>query len=118
VNGGRGTGATARFFAPSKADDESFKRSWARFERLGASPSAVLALFRMNNDIDIRHVAPAIRVPTLILHRTGDTRVSVEAGRFLGSTIPGAKYVELPGIDHVLWVGDGTTSPFLVRPSG
>jgi pimeloyl-ACP methyl ester carboxylesterase len=66
-----GTGATARFFAPSKADDESFKRSWARFERLGASPSAVLALFRMNNDIDIRHVAPAIRVPTLILHRTG-----------------------------------------------
>jgi class 3 adenylate cyclase len=101
-----GTGATARFFAPSKADDESFKRSWARFERLGASPSAVLALFRMNNDIDIRHVAPAIRVPTLILHRTGDTRVSVEAGRFLGSTIPGAKYVELPGIDHVLWVGD------------
>ena len=60
----------------------------------------------MNNDIDIRHVAPAIRVPTLILHRTGDTRVSVEAGRFLGSTIPGAKYVELPGIDHVLWVGD------------
>jgi class 3 adenylate cyclase len=101
-----GTGATARFFAPSKADDESFRRSWARFERLGASPSAVLALFRMNNDIDIRHVAPAIRVPTLILHRTGDTRVSVEAGRFLGSTIPGAKYVELPGIDHVLWVGD------------
>src|SRR5829696_3425159 len=101
-----GTGATARFFAPSKAEDETFRRGWARFERLGASPSAVAALFRMNNEIDVRHVAPAIRVPTLVIHKTGDTRVSVEAGRFLGSSIPGAKYVELPGCDHVLWVGD------------
>jgi len=101
-----GTGATARFFAPSKAEDETFRRGWARFERLGASPSAVAALFRMNNEIDVRHVAPAIRVPTLVVHKTGDTRVSVEAGRFLGSAIPGAKFVELPGCDHVLWVGD------------
>jgi len=101
-----GTGATARFFAPSKAEDETFRRGWARFERLGASPSAVAALFRMNNEIDVRHVAPAIRVPTLVIHKTGDTRVSVEAGRFLGSAIPGAKFVELPGCDHVLWVGD------------
>jgi class 3 adenylate cyclase len=101
-----GTGATARFFAPSKAEDETFRRGWARFERLGASPSAVAALFRMNNEIDVLHVAPAIRVPTLVIHKTGDTRVSVEAGRFLGSAIPGAKFVELPGCDHVLWVGD------------
>ena len=101
-----GTGATARFFAPTRAKDEGFRRDWARFERLGASPTAVLALFRMNNEIDVRHVAPAIRVPTLVIHRTGDSRVNVEAGRYLGSSIPGAKYVELPGSDHVIWTGD------------
>ena len=71
----------------------------------GATPNAAVALMRMNNEIDIRHVLPAIRVPTLVLHRTGDTRVHVEAGRYLGSTTPNAKYVELPGCDHTLWVG-------------
>src|SRR5215204_6702279 len=78
-----GTGATARFFAPTRAKEEGFRRDWARFERLGASPSAVVALFRMNNEIDVRHVVPAIRVPTLVFHRTGDSRVNVEAGRYL-----------------------------------
>jgi class 3 adenylate cyclase len=101
-----GTGATARFFAPSKADDENFRRGWARFERLGATPSAVVALMRMNNEIDVRHIVSAISVPTLVLHRSGDTRVNVEAGRYLGANIPGAKYVELPGNDHTLWIGD------------
>ena len=61
---------------------------------------------RMNNEIDIRHVLSAIRVPTLVLHRTGDPRVNVEAGRYLGSSIPEARYVELPGADHVPWVGE------------
>jgi class 3 adenylate cyclase len=101
-----GSGASLKAFAPSKLSDERFGRWWARFERLGASPSAVVALMRMNSEIDIRHILPAIRVPTLILHREGDPRVSVEAGRYLGSAIPGAKYVELPGSDHVAWVGD------------
>jgi class 3 adenylate cyclase len=101
-----GTGASLKAFAPSKLSDERFKRWWARFERLGASPSAVIALMQMNNEIDIRHILPAIRVPTLVLHRTDDPRVSVEAGRYLGAAIPGAKYVELPGSDHVAWVGD------------
>ncbi|PVE21831.1 alpha/beta hydrolase [Microvirga sp. KLBC 81] len=101
-----GTGASLKAFAPGKLSDERFKRWWARFERLGASPSAVLALMRMNNEIDIRHILPVIRVPTLVLHRTDDPRVSVEAGRYLGAAIPGARYVELPGSDHVAWVGD------------
>jgi class 3 adenylate cyclase/alpha-beta hydrolase superfamily lysophospholipase len=101
-----GSGASLPVFAPSKVGDEHFKRWWARFERLGASPSAAIALMRMNNEIDIRHIIPSIRVPTLVLHRTGDLRVNVEAGRYLGSTIPGAKYVEMPGSDHVPWVGD------------
>ena len=106
IQRGWGTGASIGTFAPSKSNDEQFRRWWSRFERLGASPSAAVALMRMNNEIDIRHVLPAIRVPTLVLHRDGDQRVDVEAGRFLGKTIPGAKYVELPGADHVPWVGD------------
>ena len=101
-----GTGASLNVFAPSKVSDERFKRWWSRFERLGASPSAAIALMRMNNEIDIRHVLSAIQVPTLVLHRTGDLRVNVEAGRYLGSNIPEARYIELPGADHVPWVGE------------
>jgi class 3 adenylate cyclase len=96
-----GTGETTQFFVPSKASDQVFRAGWARWERQGGSPSTAIALTRMNYEIDVRHILPAIRVPTLVLHRTGDTRVDVEAGRYLGSHIPGALYVELPGADHV-----------------
>ncbi|MBI5264458.1 MAG: adenylate/guanylate cyclase domain-containing protein [Bradyrhizobium sp.] len=101
-----GTGESLGLFAPSVASDETFKQSWARFERLGASPSAVVALMRMNSQIDVRPILSSIRVPTLIIHREGDTRVNVEAGRFMAKQIPNAKYVELPGSDHLLWTGD------------
>jgi class 3 adenylate cyclase len=101
-----GTGATVEIFAPEMANDPAFRDWWARFERLGASPQAVINLTRMNADIDIRAILPSIRVPTLIVHRTGDTRVSVEAGRYFAAHIPGAVYVELPGRDHAAWAGD------------
>jgi class 3 adenylate cyclase len=98
-----GTGASLSAFAPTKVTDERFKQWWARFERLGASPTAAIMLMRMNSQIDVRHVLPAIRVPTLVLHRSGDTRVNVEGGRYLAANIQGAKYVEFPGSDHVMW---------------
>jgi class 3 adenylate cyclase len=101
-----GSGASLSAFAPTKVTDERFKKWWARFERLGASPSAVVMLMRMNSQIDVRHILPAIRVPTLVLHRSGDTRVSADGGRYLAANIPGAKYVEWPGIDHVMWAGN------------
>jgi class 3 adenylate cyclase len=101
-----GTGESLRLFAPSVASDETFKLSWARFERLGASPSAVVALMRMNSEIDVRPILPTIRVPTFIIHRQGDVRVNVEAGRFMARQIPNAKYLELPGNDHLLWTGE------------
>ncbi|MEH2504124.1 class 3 adenylate cyclase [Bradyrhizobium sp. AZCC 1578] len=101
-----GTGESLRLFAPSVASDETFKLAWARFERLGASPSAVVALMRMNSEIDVRPVLPSIQVPTLIIHRQGDVRVNVEAGRFMARQIPNAKYLELPGSDHLLWTGE------------
>jgi class 3 adenylate cyclase len=101
-----GTGASLKAFAPSKLSDERFMRWWSRFERSGASPSSVIALMRMNSEIDVRPILPAIRVPTLVMHRVGDSRVDVKAGRFIGAGIPGAKYVELPGSDHLAWAGD------------
>jgi class 3 adenylate cyclase len=101
-----GTGDSLRLFAPSVASDETFKLAWARFERLSASPSAVIALMRMNSEIDVRPILPSIRVPTFIIHRQGDVRVNVEAGRFMARQIPNAKYLELPGSDHMLWTGE------------
>lgn len=101
-----GTGATLPYFAPTKASDPIIKEAWGRYERVGASPSAVISLMRMNSEIDVRGVLPTVRVPTLILHREGDTRVSVDAARYAARTIPDARLLELPGIDHLMWVGD------------
>jgi pimeloyl-ACP methyl ester carboxylesterase len=100
IERGWGTGGTVEFFVPSKASDDNFRRHWAGWERAGASPAAAIALTRMNTEIDVRAILPTIRVPTLIMHRTGDPRCNVEAGRYLGKHIPGAKYVELSGNDH------------------
>jgi pimeloyl-ACP methyl ester carboxylesterase len=92
--------------APSVADDEGFLRWWATYLRRSASPSAALTLGKMNTQIDVRDVLPAIGVPTLVLHRTGDRDVQVEEARYIAGRIPGAKLVELPGVDHLPWVGD------------
>ena len=92
--------------APSVADDPAFREWWASFLRMGASPAAAVALTRMNAEIDVTRVLPTIRVPTLVLHRTGDKCLLVEEGRYVASLIPGAQFVELPGDDHLPFVGD------------
>ena len=97
---GTGEYISARYM-PRGLPDEAARQRFARFERQSASPSAVMAIRRMNREIDARHVLPAIRVPTLVMHRVEDSAVSVELGRYLTANIPGAKYVELPGTDHV-----------------
>ncbi len=93
-------------WAPSVAGDERARRSWANYLRLGGSPGAALAVMRMNREIDVRHVLAAIRVPTLILHRTGDGMTTIENARYMAERIPMAKLVELPGVDHIPWFGD------------
>ena len=93
-------------WAPSVAGDERFKRWWGQFLRLGASPSAARAVLEMTLEIDVRDILTAIRVPTLVLHRSGDRRIDVGGSRYLADQIPNAKYVELKGIDHLAWVGD------------
>lgn len=95
-----------RPLAPSRADDEQFLAQLATYFRRSASPGAAADLLRMNTEIDVRAVLPTIRVPTLVLHRTGDVDALVEEGRWIASQIPGATFVELPGRDHLFWVGD------------
>ncbi len=92
--------------APSVTDDPRVQTWWSTYLRLGASPGAALALGRMNTEIDIRPVLPTIRVPTLLIHRTGDKDIDVGGSRYLAEQIPGARYVELPGDDHIPWWGD------------
>jgi pimeloyl-ACP methyl ester carboxylesterase len=93
-------------FAPSFADDPEAVEFTARMERSAASPAMVQQIFEMFLDIDVRAVLPTIRVPTLVLHRRGDRVVNRRAGEELAAQIPGARYVELPGIDHLPWAGD------------
>lgn len=92
--------------APSVANDPAFREWWATYLRMGASPGAALALTQMNAEIDVRQVLPSVRVPTLVIHRSEDRCLKVEEGRFVAESIPGAKYVELPGQDHLPFVGD------------
>jgi pimeloyl-ACP methyl ester carboxylesterase/DNA-binding winged helix-turn-helix (wHTH) protein len=92
--------------APSVADDPDFRDWWATYLRMGASPGAAVALTQMNAEIDVRNVLPSIRVPSLVIHRTDDQCLKVEEGRFVAQRIPGARFVELPGNDHLPFVGD------------
>jgi pimeloyl-ACP methyl ester carboxylesterase len=99
-----GTGKGLPLFAPSKADDAALRQWWGKFERLGASPSAAIALMRMNRQIDISAILHSIKVPTLVLHVSKDALVSLDGGRELAAGIPGARLVELPGTDHLFFL--------------
>ncbi|HEX8147831.1 MAG TPA: alpha/beta fold hydrolase [Pyrinomonadaceae bacterium] len=95
--------------APSKANDPAFREWWAEYLRMGASPGAAVALTRMNAEVDVRHVLPTVRVPTLVIHNRGDLCLKVEEGRYVASRIPGARFVELPGRDHLPFFEDQET---------
>jgi pimeloyl-ACP methyl ester carboxylesterase len=101
-----GSGEPSRHFAPSQVADAAVMRNIARLERMAMSPGTARKLFGLLAETDVRHVLPAIRVPTLILHRTGDQPVRVGNAQYLAEHIAGAKYVELAGDDHLLWLGD------------
>jgi pimeloyl-ACP methyl ester carboxylesterase len=92
-----------KWLAPSRAGDQAFLDWLSRYTRFGASPAAAVALQRMNWEIDVRHVLPAISVPTLVLNRVGD---DPEPARFMAKQIPDARYIELPGTDHLPYTED------------
>ena len=101
-----GTPIGLKAFAPSVANDERVRQWWAHFMRISASPGAGITLYRMNVEIDIRAILPTIRVPTLILHRSGDLLLPCEGARYVAEQIPAAKFVELAGDDHIPWIGN------------
>jgi class 3 adenylate cyclase len=84
--------------------DEAMARWWAARARAAASPGAARDLILMNSLIDVREILPTIQVPTLVLHRTGDLDSTVDEGLYVGERIPGARFVELQGDDHVPWI--------------
>ena len=89
--------------AASAPDADPALLDWARrYGQAAASPSAVAALERMSTENDIRDILPSIRVPVLVMNRTGDPVANVEAARDLASRIEGARFVELPGDTHSL----------------
>src|SRR5206468_540112 len=94
--------ATLRFLA----GDEPALRWYARLGRLSASPGGTMALAKMTRDVGVRHVLPAVCVPTLVLDSRDDPVVPGAAGRHIAERTPGAKVVELPGRDHLPWIGD------------
>jgi|SRR5688572_13313754 pimeloyl-ACP methyl ester carboxylesterase len=93
-------------WAPSLAEDEAFRDWWARFLRSGTSPRGAMELLTLYEEIDVRHALPAIEAPTLVLHRDGDLLVPHMHGEYLAEHIPGARYVELSGADHLPFTED------------
>ncbi len=94
--------------APSRVDDDEFRRWWATLMRLGASPRAILLLGEMTRAVDVRELLTHVTVPTLVMHRAGDLVNDVAHGRYLAERIPEARWVELPGDEFALWAGDMT----------
>jgi len=93
-------------YCPSQVDNPEVARWWATFTQMSASPGDAVDLLGMNNLIDIRDALPAIKVPALIIHATGDRIAPIEAGRYFAEHIPGAKYLELDSIDHWPYFAD------------
>jgi class 3 adenylate cyclase len=101
-----GTGARLDVFAPRAARDERFRRWYGRYERLSLSPRMLRAVVASDFEKDLRGILPSIRVPTLVLHRAGNRFIDVRKGRYLAEHIAGARFVEVPGDDHLFHMGE------------
>ncbi len=101
---GWGSGGSLPAWAPSRQNDPTMQQWWGRFERLGGSPAAAMAVMRMAAETDVSAILPSIRVPTLVIHCTDDTIIPIECGRFIAKNIPGARLIELPGEDHLFFI--------------
>ena len=95
--------ALLRVFAPSRLGDEEVEQWWAHLLRSGTSPSSAAALMRLYKELDVRHALPLINAPTLVIHRTGDRSVPLAHGRYVADHIENARFLEVPGTDHILW---------------
>jgi pimeloyl-ACP methyl ester carboxylesterase len=101
-----GSAVGVDLWSPTTVGDRDFERWWSRLLRYGTSPAGAVALMDLYKEIDVRSVLPAIDVPALILQRRDDRIARVGQGRYMAEAIPGAKYVELEGGDHLPVTGD------------
>ena len=101
-----GEGILLQRNAPSMWVNEAYRESTGRWERACASPGSIVELMRINYDIDVRHVLPVIHVPTLVMHRLGDSLVPSACGRYLAENIEGARFVGMAGTDHSITDAD------------
>jgi class 3 adenylate cyclase len=100
------TGPRLEILAPSRVADARFRAWYARSVRFGGGPDEVAEVLRTIYESDVRALLSSISVPTLVLHREGDRYIHPGAGRYLAEHIPHAKFVVLPGDDHLFFVGD------------
>jgi class 3 adenylate cyclase len=103
---GEADGPGLPVLAPSMADDPALAAWFARLQRLAASPSEARVLLTAAADLDVRETLPRIRVPTLVMHRSQDSAWDPRHSRYLAEHIPGARYIELDGVDSLPFVGD------------
>lgn len=101
-----GQGELMAVLSPSLAGDSAALQAWGRFMRLSASPAVAAAVFRMIFSLDVRDVLPAISAPTLVVNRQANPLISPSSGREVAERIPNATFVEVPGDDYGLAVGD------------
>jgi class 3 adenylate cyclase len=103
-NWGSNASRLLQLWAPSVADDPAAQEDWNHWMVHGASPASAVAWLDMAAETDVRGVLPAITRPTLVIHREDDVIIPVGHGRYLAEHIPGARYVALPGVDHLWWI--------------
>lgn len=103
---GRGKGGMLDVFSPSKAGDPTYQQWWAKYQRMAAGPGTSTSVARLIFSMDVRQFLSAIQAPTLVIQRADLPMVAVEHGRYLGEKIPNAKYMELPGADYFIYLGD------------
>jgi class 3 adenylate cyclase len=101
-----GKGQLMKTVIPSHFSNPIAVAQFGKLEKLACSPGALKTIMMLDHQIDIQHILPSVRVPTLVLHRETDAQVEVIHGRKLASAIPGAKYIEYPSGDHAFWTGD------------
>ncbi len=118
-----GAAAMVRVVAPSLADDPDYLAWFARQQRHALSRDAVVRFMTTVADYDLDDIHPAVRVPALVIHRADDAAVPASSARRVASQIPGATLVEVPGHDHLPYVGDADAvveamRRFLAEPTG
>ena len=101
-----GQGAMLDQFLPNHGDDPRILTNWARTQRLSATRGMALKYWDLMGELDVSNVLPNLRMPTLVIARSEDVVLPIEQQREAAQAIPNAEFLEVPGNDHLLWLGD------------